>query len=217
MPKRNKLQIKAIPTFYNGIRFRSRIEARWALFYDEIGVKWEYEKEGFDLGKDIGWYVPDFYLHELDIWIEIKGGFPTILERRKLEAMKESGIAENVYVFYGPIPSFYVGIENEGYTILPGISGMALDRIDEDDEADIIICRTHNGLGAWWPAYWSECDSGNCGGPQITQSTGAGGAEFCKYCWDTINGPYCSEITPKIVAALHKARVWDFTCAYESD
>jgi hypothetical protein len=43
--------IKAIETRYKGYRFRSRLEARWAVFFDALGVEWEYEKEGFDLGE----------------------------------------------------------------------------------------------------------------------------------------------------------------------
>lgn len=64
-------QIKAIETAYQGYRFRSRTEARWAVFFDALGVKWQYEIEGFDLGS-AGWYLPDFYLPELDTYIEIK-------------------------------------------------------------------------------------------------------------------------------------------------
>ena len=41
--------IKAIPTKYNGYTFRSRQEARWAVFFDHLGIEYEYEKEGFDL------------------------------------------------------------------------------------------------------------------------------------------------------------------------
>ena len=43
--------IKPIETVYNGYRFRSRLEARWAVFFDQLGIKNEYEKEGFDLGE----------------------------------------------------------------------------------------------------------------------------------------------------------------------
>jgi hypothetical protein len=64
-------QIKAIETVYKGYRFRSRLEARWAVFFDALGVKWEYEKEGFDLG-EAGWYLPDFWLPDLKVWAEIK-------------------------------------------------------------------------------------------------------------------------------------------------
>jgi hypothetical protein len=35
---------------YNGYRFRSRLEARWAVFFDELGVAYRYEPEGFELG-----------------------------------------------------------------------------------------------------------------------------------------------------------------------
>ena len=67
-------KIKPIDTIYNGYRFRSRLEARWAVFFDTLGIKWEYEKEGFDLGEKFGYYLPDFYLPKLSIptWIEIK-------------------------------------------------------------------------------------------------------------------------------------------------
>ena len=44
----------AIPTMYNGVQFRSRLEARWAAFFDLCGWQWEYEP--FDLD---GW-IPDF-------------------------------------------------------------------------------------------------------------------------------------------------------------
>jgi hypothetical protein len=52
---------KAIETRYKGCRFRSRLEARWAVFFDSIGVEWQYEPEGFE-GFDGSKYLPDFYL-----------------------------------------------------------------------------------------------------------------------------------------------------------
>ena len=50
-------RIKAIPTRYAGVQFRSRLEARWAAFFDLVGWKWEYEPVDFD-----GW-IPDFVIH----------------------------------------------------------------------------------------------------------------------------------------------------------
>jgi len=41
--------IGAIETRYSGYRFRSRLEARWATFFDHLGCEWEYEKEGYVL------------------------------------------------------------------------------------------------------------------------------------------------------------------------
>lgn len=74
--------LKAIETRYKGYRFRSRLEARWAVFFDALGLAWDYEIEGFDLG-DAGLYLPDFWLREHNVWIEIKGQKPTEDEKKK--------------------------------------------------------------------------------------------------------------------------------------
>lgn len=50
---------------------RSRLEARWACYFDYLGIKWEYEKEGFDLG-EAGKYLPDFWLPQVSMWAEVK-------------------------------------------------------------------------------------------------------------------------------------------------
>lgn len=66
----NTIEVKE--TLYNGYRFRSRLEARWAVFFDALGIRYEYEPEGYNLPNGIG-YLPDFYLPDLKIWIEVKG------------------------------------------------------------------------------------------------------------------------------------------------
>ena len=77
-------EIKAIETIYNGYRFRSRLEARWAVFFDALGIRYEYEKEGFELD-DGTRYLPDFYLPEVKTWVEIKGPFPSQDDWEKCE------------------------------------------------------------------------------------------------------------------------------------
>lgn len=62
--------INAIPTQYKGIEFRSRTEARWAVFLTELGIEWEYEPEGYQLLS--GWYLPDFWLPQIDAFLEVK-------------------------------------------------------------------------------------------------------------------------------------------------
>lgn len=62
--------IKAIETHWRGHRFRSRLEARWAVFFDVLGVPWEYEPQGFVLGGTP--YLPDFWLPSLGLWVEVK-------------------------------------------------------------------------------------------------------------------------------------------------
>ena len=72
------MTIKAIETIYKGYRFRSRLEARWAVFFHALGLLWVYEKEGYDL--DGLWYLPDFFLptvglrnsRERGLWVEVK-------------------------------------------------------------------------------------------------------------------------------------------------
>ena len=63
--------IKPIETEYNGYRFRSRLEARWAVFFDTAGIPYQYEPEGFVL-EDGTHYLPDFYLPWFKCYVEIK-------------------------------------------------------------------------------------------------------------------------------------------------
>lgn len=51
--------MRAIETHYNGFKFRSRLEARWAVFFDTLGVKYEYEPQGYELPSG-RFYLPDF-------------------------------------------------------------------------------------------------------------------------------------------------------------
>lgn len=44
----------AIPTLYKGIQFRSRLEARWAAYFDLWSMDWKYEPI------DLPGYIPDF-------------------------------------------------------------------------------------------------------------------------------------------------------------
>ena len=66
------MKIKAIETFYNGYRFRSRAEARWAVFFNELKMPYLYEPEGFELS-DGTCYLPDFYLPDCKTFFEVKG------------------------------------------------------------------------------------------------------------------------------------------------
>lgn len=68
--------IKAIETRYNGYRFRSRLEARWAVFFDKMGIEYIYELDGFERTLDGGEtirYLPDFYFPKCGLFGEVKG------------------------------------------------------------------------------------------------------------------------------------------------
>ncbi len=78
-------EIKARKTNYGGVLFRSRIEARWAVFLDSLGVEYDYEPFYEEVGNDYVYYnyMPDFYLPKQEKFIEVKPGKPTVVEERK--------------------------------------------------------------------------------------------------------------------------------------
>ena len=73
--------MQPITTTYKGFRFRSRLEARWAVFLDALGADWSYEVEGFDLAGV--WYLPDFLVKDWNVWLEVKGPPATEEEKHK--------------------------------------------------------------------------------------------------------------------------------------
>lgn len=91
-----KYDIEAKPTFYKGIQFRSRLEAKWAAFFDYFGWEWQYEP--FDLN---GW-SPDFLLKlpygtltNIDnVLVEVK---PSALINIELQARMYNALGELPY------------------------------------------------------------------------------------------------------------------------
>ena len=93
--------IKAIETIWNGIKFRSRTEARWAAFLEKLHIEYQYEMEGFHLPNG-EMYVPDFWLPEYKCWIEIKGtkeGHSQHVD--KLMRVCEADVGQYGFVFVG--------------------------------------------------------------------------------------------------------------------
>lgn len=74
--------IQAIETSYKGYRFRSRLEARWAVFFDAMEITWRYEPEGYHL-PDGQMYLPDFWLPQVSMFAEVKPAQFTEDERRR--------------------------------------------------------------------------------------------------------------------------------------
>jgi hypothetical protein len=68
--------VTPIQTQYGGRFFRTRGEARYAVFFDACQLRYEYEKEGYWL-EEGGRYLPDFWLPRLDCWFEVKSELPT--------------------------------------------------------------------------------------------------------------------------------------------
>lgn len=108
--RHSKQQLRAIPTRYGGCEFRSRLEARWAVFFGALAIEWRYEAEGFVLAPFGEWYLPDFYLPDLGYWIEVKPGLPDEAALRKAYlfnyglARDSATSQQRAFVLYGDIP-----------------------------------------------------------------------------------------------------------------
>lgn len=66
--------MKGIQTDYSNLRFRSRLEANWAAFFDLVKWPWDYEPYDCD-----GW-IPDFLL---------KGEFPVLIDVKPVSGVRE--------------------------------------------------------------------------------------------------------------------------------
>lgn len=98
--------MKAIPTFYKGISFRSRLEARWAVFFDLLNLNYWYEPEQYDFG-EYGQYIPDFYLPDLGVFVEIKGAYKNCFDAIKpallaVSCWREKQLPNHVVVCQSP-------------------------------------------------------------------------------------------------------------------
>lgn len=99
----------AIPTRWKHWHFRSRLEARWAVFFDSLRIEFQYEPEGFGF-QDGSSYLPDFYLPAIRMWAEVKPIEFTEDEKKKCLLLADaSGCA--CLMLAGP-PSFrsYIAI-----------------------------------------------------------------------------------------------------------
>lgn len=158
--------IKAIETHYGGRRYRSRLEARWAVFFNYLSIPFDYEPEGFELPS--GRYLPDFWMPSIDAWVEIKPTEPTAREMRLVHELCEI-TDKKAFIFCQTFPSefdsrrtfgiqspaahYVVTFQDEGRTIYGGDNYFywcecpkcgALD-IQFDGRSDRIDCRREGG------------------------------------------------------------------------
>lgn len=147
--------IKPIETVYNGYRFRSRLEARWAVFFDALGIQYEYEKQGYALSNG-AFYLPDFWLPSQGCFVEIKGQHLTTTERENIVQLA-LGANKNVFA-YGPLGTPN-GPDWDAFTWQPGIwaDGFGHGFVHYADA--LTVCSDGDPHCAWW----AICD--NCNNP----------------------------------------------------
>lgn len=91
--------IKSLPSTYNGVLFRSRLEARWAALFDSYRIRWAYEPEGFETPS--GNYLPDFLLPDLGYYVEVKPG-PLMYDERAVCSVSEQ-TGKRVLILDSPV------------------------------------------------------------------------------------------------------------------
>ena len=109
--------IKPIDTYYKGYRFRSRLEARWAVFFDYMGIDWVYEEQGYTF-PDGTCYLPDFYLPESHTFFEVKGSLSEE-SAHKIELLLKAGcrvaVGYSVGTFQATVDDFGCGFSLENF------------------------------------------------------------------------------------------------------
>lgn len=144
---------------YGGRVFRTRIEARWAVFFDSLGVEYWAEPWGYSIGG--GWYIPDFYLPDLEVFVEVR------FERGrevKVDLDEAVGLCEEtkkgVLTVMGepllPDHSSYLTGELSRYTEWIGGSGEAGTDIDYW----FCTCPRCDQVGLEWEGYADRIDCG---------------------------------------------------------
>ena len=152
-------KIQSIETVWNGIRFRSRLEARYAALFTALGIRWEYEPQAFDLVSTC--YLPDFRLPDAPIWVEIKPLVPTVEERRKLELLVDQTRSKGIILAGPPYPGAF---DVYGFFFRP--SEM---RMDANKRLQAVADVVHK-VGFVGKGTFAHCNE--CGGLNIVELIG---------------------------------------------
>lgn len=138
--------IKAIPTVYNHVQFRSRLEARWAAFFDLAGIKWDYEP--FDLE---GW-APDFMLKgKTKALVEVKPiDFSAIEASVYRQARAQAAKAYRIADMSEPPHAYEIMVIGNGPFVNEGVwslGTMPLEReLSSEDVAELFFGRSGQRL-----------------------------------------------------------------------
>lgn len=222
------MAIQPIETRYKGHRFRSRLEARWAVFMDHLDVPWEYEPQGYLVDNQP--YLPDFLVHpntDRAFWLEIKGTFPSQDELDKARGLA-AGTGMRAFVYWAkpevPAPDLshlteaqYAGWDQLGYVWTDDYGWREYPNAPAKWQLDLTPTAflftpnqkpAQEKSGFWW---WTECTL--CGHVRLAPSGQEG---WCP----TLEGLSTEEVdrrvgrlyprfrhrTPRILAAYTAAR-----------
>jgi len=153
--------MKAIETVYKGYVFRSRLEAKWATFFDLCGWRWAYEPVDFN-----GW-IPDFALYGSTlVYVEIK---PVILFPLEVARKIDNSGCDDECIILGQKPSINdtdMGVNGSPMLGWLGETGYP----DDSTNWDHAVMGKWEGEVGFCHAYGSYKDritgkyNGSCGG-----------------------------------------------------
>lgn len=91
-------QLRAIPTSWHGVNYRSRLEAKFARLLELMNIRFLYEPVKCARAGG-GTYTIDFFLPEQQLYVELKPKRPHVEEEEKCEEMSAKGF--RVALMYG--------------------------------------------------------------------------------------------------------------------
>lgn len=153
-------QIKPIETLCDGHRFRSRLEARWAMVFKELGIGFSYEPNGYDLGQH-GRYLPDFFLPDTYLRLGSKKGV-------FVEIKPTPEIDSNLFNAFANITKSPIIVFTGAPIISIGVTGCAGVGGEEfcgggigDTDMNIVVCqRCQTSRFIFDQGYQLKCECG---------------------------------------------------------
>jgi len=128
----------AIQTAYRAFEFRSRLEAKWAMFFDLCGWNWGYEPT------ERHGYIPDFVLGYRPSLVEVKPFHRIEQWDEAIQKIIQSGINEPV-ILLGDDPTWISVSLTIAGDMAPAIGWLA-EPLDIDGQRDFAITRLHFGF-----------------------------------------------------------------------
>lgn len=182
LPEVGRFNGYSLPTRWNGTVFRSRLEARWAIFFDSLNPKLPYHYEAEQIETPFGDYLPDFWLPTIHTFWLVKGEPMDERETKISEWMTEHF---GVFVAYGPIPQDF----DELIQRSPSYYGASANQAKDGSwyargDYPMMFCQSWDSgkYGVHWSGCWTRIDGH----------------------WD---GDYCADQpTPNVLRALEIAR-----------
>ena len=181
--------IAAKPTRYRGTTFRSQTEAKWAAFFDVLGMDWEYEPENLP-----GW-LPDFRIQGPKgiLLVEVRPIFGLDPARKKLQfaclrTIMPSDCIRGFLVREAPAADPVSGLYLIGEVFGYHDSTSSPSMIWGDC---FLVCDRAGKMHDFW---WADNDTsllrcGAAGGGDITETPSADGAWLWRTAADRVRWP----------------------------